>query len=78
MVFAIGSLSAHLYRDDSGRWYSYDKKTGMRNYIFSLKNTSDPRYRKREEPQNNPYDTSFYSDPTYRIQDGTDKNFGNR
>jgi hypothetical protein len=78
MVFAIGSLSAHLYRDDSGRWYSQNKKTGVREYIFSTRNTSDPLYREREYPyQRDSELTSFRtSDRTY--VDQTNRDMGNR
>jgi hypothetical protein len=77
VVFCSSYLSATLYRDDNGRWYSYDQKTGMRREVFPTKNISDPRFRER----NNPYQlqsdrTTFGSDRTY--VDQTNRDMGNR
>ena len=78
MVFNVVTLSAHLYRDKDGRWYSYNKNTRVREYIFSTKNTSDPLYWERKYPYQKDSDlTSFKtSDRTYIDQ--TNRDMGNR
>jgi hypothetical protein len=77
MALSTLPLSATYYRDDNGRWYSYDEKTGMRKELFSIKNTNDPQYRERHYPYQEQSDyTSFGSDRTY--VDQTNRDMGNR
>lgn len=69
---------SHFYRDNAGRWHSYDKKTGISRDIFPTKNISDPLYWERKYPYQKKSDlTSFKTaDPTYRDQ--TNRDMGNR
>lgn len=77
IALTVLPISATLYRDDNGRWYTYDKKTGMRKDVFPTKNISDPQYRERHYPYQLQSDyTSFGSDRTY--VDQTNRDMGNR
>lgn len=77
IVLTTLQLSATLYRDDNGRWYTHDKKTGMRKDVFPAKNLSDPQYRERHYPYQLQSDyTSFGSDRTY--VDQTNRDMRNR
>lgn len=77
--FASYAMATTFYRAKDGKWYSINEKTGDRREIFSAQQLRKPRYQEsRLIPQNNPYDTSFYSDSTYPTQDGTNRNMGNR
>ena len=74
----ISSLSADadFYRDNDGRWWSYDEKTDEYKEIFPHHNISDPRYRERHYPYQLKSDyTTFGSDRTYIDQ--TNRNMGN-
>lgn len=76
---AFSMVATNFYRDNNGRWYSINKKTGERKEIFTTNGLKKSPYQEsRRIPQNNPYDTSFYSDSTYPKQDGTNRNMGNR
>jgi hypothetical protein len=77
IITASAHADAEFYRDNNGRWYSYDKKTDTSREVFSTKNISDPRYKERHYPYQLESDyTSFGSDRSYRDQ--TNRNMGNR
>lgn len=68
--------NADFYRDNNGRWCSYDEKTGECKEVFPTYNISDPRYRERHNPYQLKSDyTTFGSDRTY--VDQTNRNMGN-
>ena len=69
---------SHFYRDNNGRWYSYDKKTGARRDIFSTKNISDPWYWERQYPYQKKSDLTSFKTADRTYVDQTNRDMGNR
>jgi len=79
IISAISMLSATCRRGSDGYFRCYDgKKEVLVSDIKDRYRTKHSYIESRRIPQNNPYDTTFYSDPTYPKQDGTNRNMGNR
>lgn len=79
MVIALTAITigANCYRGSDGYFVCNDGNKETR--VSDIKERQKINYKEsRNIPQNNPYDTTFYSDPTYPPQDGTNRNMGNR
>jgi hypothetical protein len=80
-VCSSSILLPNCYRGEDGYFRCNDGKKEVRitdSKDHYRRNNMDAYFESRRIPQNNPYDTSFYSDPTYPRQDGTNRNMGNR
>lgn len=75
-IFSISAVSADFI-NQNGRWYSVDKRTGVRKELFNRTDIADPRYRERTNPyQKDSQYSSFGSDRSYIDQ--TNRDMGNR
>lgn len=54
------------------------QEESLRGRIERERRETINRTRPYPAPQHNPYDGTFYSDPTYAIGNGTNRNMGNR
>ena len=79
LVIGIISLSAladsHFRYNNNKGWYSYNQKTGMRRYVSSFTNVSDPRYKERNNPVQGKSDSR--SEDQFRRYNPTHNNLGN-
>jgi hypothetical protein len=79
VILSITSgLSATCRRGSDGYFRCNDGKKEVLLSDIKENYTTNPYVESRHIPQNNPYDTAYYSDPTYPKQDGTNRNMGNR